>query len=608
MKLKKYNPLYVFFFLFVFLSPHIRGEKAKESFNLKGFSQLPVVYQGRLCPIDTIARNVLLTVHEKQKMDTPFGKRPPMVWLLDVLTGSNQEDSYPVFTIHNPAIKGLLKSKNEKQKHFSFLEVSPYSDLIFKYGEQAEAIDSKQRTLFQRDILKIQHQLTLYYQLRHTFKADSLAVTIQDIHYLKEKGHFFVDSFHQHVDHGSFSEEMNAFMAKIGRFQFLAHAAPFHMIPRPSDFIFQSFGSGVLEMLKPSGGSPGTQWYAGMLDAYHNHNPGAFNAYLADYQQYLSADPRTQKVKWEAVFNMAQPFFWGILLYLIVFILILISWLVWETRLRRWAFQLLTMTFILHTISLGFRMWLQGRPPVTNLYSSALFVGWVAIGLGLVLERLFRNGFGTLVCSLVGFCTLIVAHHLSFQGDTLEVMQAVLDSNFWLSTHVVTITIGYGAVFLAGAIAVFYILRGLFSSSLTPELRKSLTKMVYGILCFALFFSFVGTVLGGIWADQSWGRFWGWDPKENGALLIVLWIAITLHSRLAGWIKERGLMAMAVFGNVVTAFSWFGVNMLGIGLHSYGFMEKGFLWLIGFIISQIILIILAMLPPVYWKSLRILLR
>jgi hypothetical protein len=128
--------------------------------------------------------------------------------------------------------------------------------------------------------------------------------------------------------------------------------------------------------------------------------------------------------------------------------------------------------------------------------------------------------------------------------------------------------------------------------------------MVYGIICFATLFSFVGTILGGIWADQSWGRFWGWDPKENGALLIVIWCAIILHARWGGLIKERGLMALTIFGNVVTSFSWFGVNMLGVGLHNYGFMEKAFQWLMVFIASQMILIGLALLPERYWLSFK----
>jgi hypothetical protein len=126
--------------------------------------------------------------------------------------------------------------------------------------------------------------------------------------------------------------------------------------------------------------------------------------------------------------------------------------------------------------------------------------------------------------------------------------------------------------------------------------------MVYGIVCFATLFSFVGTILGGIWADQSWGRFWGFDPKENGALLIVLWNAIILHARWGGFIRERGLMCMAVFGNIVTSFSWFGVNMLGVGLHSYGFMEAAFHWLVAFVVSQVAFIILGMLPPRMWRS------
>jgi cytochrome c biogenesis factor len=128
--------------------------------------------------------------------------------------------------------------------------------------------------------------------------------------------------------------------------------------------------------------------------------------------------------------------------------------------------------------------------------------------------------------------------------------------------------------------------------------------MVYGVVCFATLFSFVGTVLGGIWADQSWGRFWGWDPKENGALLIVLWCALILHARWGGFIRQRGLMAMAIFGNAITAFSWFGVNMLGVGLHSYGFMDKAFPWLLGFVILQAVMVLLTRLPANSWRSFR----
>jgi ABC-type transport system involved in cytochrome c biogenesis permease subunit len=260
--------------------------------------------------------------------------------------------------------------------------------------------------------------------------------------------------------------------------------------------------------------------------------------------------------------------------------------------------------------------------------------------LGLVLERIYRVGIGLIVAAVVGFATLVIAHNLAVSGDTMEMMRAVLDTNFWLATHVVVITLGYASMFVAGLLAILYVILGLFTPSLTRpmskssatltgaavgllvktdhshgktaehvasaaergELGKSLSKMVYGIACFATLFSFTGTVLGGIWADQSWGRFWGWDPKENGALLIVIWCAIMLHARWGKLVKERGLMLMAIFGNVVTAFSWFGVNMLGIGLHSYGFMDAAFKWLMLFNATQLCLIGVGLLPLRIWKS------
>jgi cytochrome c-type biogenesis protein CcsB len=310
-------------------------------------------------------------------------------------------------------------------------------------------------------------------------------------------------------------------------------------------------------------------------------------------------------------------------------------------------------------------MALEGRPPVTNLYSSAIFIGWGAMVLGLVLERIYRVGIGSVVASLAGFVTLMIAHNLALGGDTMEMLRAVLDTNFWLATHVVVVTLGYAATFAAGLLAILYIFLGVFTPLLTQKLgaraqmsssaalpgasiskrtplataqpatlplsggggrgegeraarlrstganQKSeatlgnaLSTMVYGIICFATLFSFVGTVLGGIWADQSWGRFWGWDPKENGALLIVIWNAIILHVRWGDLLRDRGVMNLAVFGNIVTSFSWFGVNMLGIGLHSYGFMDAAFKWLMIFIGSQVFIIALGMLPLNLWRSFR----
>ena len=260
------------------------------------------------------------------------------------------------------------------------------------------------------------------------------------------------------------------------------------------------------------------------------------------------------------------------------------------------------MAWVVTTTGIATRMWLEGRPPVTNLYSSALFVGWGAVGLCLLLEAIYRNAVASVAAGAIGFTTLLIAHHLSLGGDTLEMMRAVLDSNFWLATHVVVITAGYSATFLAGFLAIIYIFRGLLTRSLDAATADSLARMVYGIICFATLFSFVGTILGGIWADQSWGRFWGWDPKENGALLIVIWNALILHARWGGMIRQRGLMNLAIGGNIITSWSWFGTNMLGVGLHSYGFTDAAFVALSAFVVSQLVIITAGCLPSRLWRS------
>ena len=175
--------------------------------------------------------------------------------------------------------------------------------------------------------------------------------------------------------------------------------------------------------------------------------------------------------------------------------------------------------------------------------------------MAIAFEWLYRNGIGNAVAAVMGFATLLVAHSLAASGDTFTVLQAVLDTQFWLATHVVAVTFGYATTFLAGGLGVMYVLGFVVlpaalkllktaggpdvATPLGSDTGKELTRMVYGTLCFSIFFSFFGTVLGGLWADDSWGRFWGWDPKENGALIIVLWTALVLHARWGGMVRER---------------------------------------------------------------------
>ena len=184
--------------------------------------------------------------------------------------------------------------------------------------------------------------------------------------------------------------------------------------------------------------------------------------------------------------------------------------------------------------------------------------------------------------------------NLPYSGDTMGMMRAVLNSNFWLTMHVMTIMIGYGSVFFAGFLASYHLVARFFGQG-----EKGLKAGACGvcrILLVALFFCFLGTMLGGIWADMSWGRFWGWDPKENGALMTLLWCSCSLHARLLHVCSCQGFLVLASLGNIVAAWGWFGVNLMGIGLHSYGFVEGGWFWFFLFVGLQVLAAASALIP------------
>jgi ABC-type transport system involved in cytochrome c biogenesis permease subunit len=347
--------------------------------------------------------------------------------------------------------------------------------------------------------------------------------------------------------------------------------------------------------------------FAKILVAYKRENPAEFNKAVDEYKQDLDkaygAD--TSTAQFEALFNHVAPFFWSMCFYLAVIVLCFISWMAWRTPLNRAAFWLALFTLLMHTLALGARMGIQHRPPVTNLYSSAIFIGWGSVSLCLFLEYLFKNGIAMVGAGALGAATMFIAHMLGQEGDTMEMLQAVLDTNFWLWTHVVCVTLGYTATFVAGFLGVAFIVLGVFTPYLTKDWFKALGQATYGVLCFATLLSFTGTVLGGIWADQSWGRFWGWDPKENGAVLIVIWNALILHARWAGLVKERGIAVLVVFGNIVTAWSWFGTNQLGVGLHAYGFNKHLATGCAVFWVTQAFLLAVGCLPLKYWWSFNV---
>lgn len=628
--------------------------KPDGEFHVREFARLPVLLNGRIQPFDSVARNSLLQIRStgdvplEQVPAWQFWRHPRKLrateWLLEVMTRPDQADTRPIFLIHHPDLLGELKLDDkgvEKSglRYYTFNELKPVLQQIMAQGERASEVKPEVRTPVQKQTVKLSNAVILYRRLKYTLRPEDspdFARTLADFEQHYAAGLEAARAQRDGKEHDQVAFERLA--SALNDFDLMARLGYPLVVPplRPevSRDEWTSAGASLVESAHGGRIHPAMMALAEIATAYQHGQPERFNRAVAGYKNWLAErfQPELTKGRKEFFYNDTKLFLHAMIIYLFAFVLAAAALLTLalapnlSEALRRSALYLILLACAAHTFGLLFRMHLEGRPPVTNLYSSAVFIGWGAVVLGLVLERVFRVGLGGAVAALIGFVTLIIAHNLALGGDTMEMLRAVLDTNFWLATHVVIITLGYSSTFVAGLLAIGYIVLGVCtpllrqklavgSAASTPagpsaapsgqvDLGKALAKMVYGIVCFATLFSFLGTILGGIWADQSWGRFWGWDPKENGALLIVLWNAVILHARWGGLVRERGLMNLAIVGNIVTSWSWFGTNMLGIGLHSYGFMDAAFRWLMLFIGSQLLFIAVGLLPLKYWASFR----
>ena len=469
-----------------------------KAFNYANFGHIPVTYDGRTMPLDSLARNSLRIISNIEEIRDGDRTISADQWLAALMVHDDDARKLPIFRIDHPDITSALDLDQQKTR-FSFNQVVAHVDELHKQFEQIKEVPEHKRDAYQQNMAELWGHLTLFANL------------------VQWQG--------------------NSDMQWDGLY-LIAPLQPGEKWQTPSQL--------TRGFTVPAATNPSAIWFDTMMQHLRDNDPAGFNSDVNQYLSLLRRDmPDTMRgVDYEVFFNHFEPFYLSMILYVSVFVLAAISWLVWP-GLGRAAISLLVLTLLVHTFGLASRAYISGRlPPVTNLYSSAIFIGWGAVVLAGALELLYRNGIGSAIGAAVGFVTLFIAHHLAINpalspnGDTIEMMRAVLDTNFWLGTHVVCITLGYATTFLTGAFACVFVIGGVFTPGIDAEQRKNLSRMIYGTICFAMFFSFVGTILGGIWADQSWGRFWGWDPKENGAVLIVLWNALILHARWSGIARQ----------------------------------------------------------------------
>lgn len=281
--------------------------------------------------------------------------------------------------------------------------------------------------------------------------------------------------------------------------------------------------------------------------------------------------PETATTKREVRFYSLHPFAKAWMLYGLGFI-VMLGVLLFNFDFYESAIAIFGSGLAIHGYGFWERMQIAGRPPVTNMYESVIWVGFGIAAIALLFEGIYRAKYYLLAAAPLAVVCLVLADSLPAVLDpTIKPLVPVLRDNFWLSIHVPTITLSYASFALALGLGHIILGHYLIAPQATARIR-SLSKWNYGVIQVGVLLLTTGIILGGIWAHYAWGRFWGWDTKETWALIALMCYVVPLHGRLVGWLADFGLAVTSVVAFNAVLMAWYGVNfVLGTGLHSYGF-------------------------------------
>jgi ABC-type transport system involved in cytochrome c biogenesis permease subunit len=523
---------------------------------LESFRRLVVLEQGRKKPMDTFARNLLKQFSGRVTLDG----RDASSWLARVLFTPQETLDDKIFLINQPDVLAAMDVEDEGRGRYSFNELRPGLDklhgLAFQYTNRGEGRNGR----VGGESVRLFYNISAYYGLLNAFSFarpeeegvhdPRSAPTLPAILPLSAKPDTeWLSPAQAHARGATLPAALQREVALLGQ---AARAYGGH----GSEFsrALDTFDRSLRGRLGPEGIGPG-------------------------------------KISLEITYNRLNPFARAELAYGLALLLLLLALAFRRRLLERLCVAFLLLGLMAHTFGIVARMLIMGRPPVTNLYETFVFVAWTAVVIGLVMSWVQKQGLDLLAGGLAGLAFLVIAGRYSLEGDTMGMLAAVLDSNLWLATHVVTIALGYAGCVVAGIIGHVVIVQELLRQRSAAV--ASTVRSLVAVLAFGLVFTSIGTLMGGIWADQSWGRFWGWDPKENGALLIIIWLAVLLHARPAGWIGHVGLAVGGIGATLAVVMAWFGVNLLGVGLHAYGFTSGAARGLLAFTIFELAFIVVA---------------
>ncbi|MGJ8632495.1 MAG: cytochrome c biogenesis protein [Luteolibacter sp.] len=595
----------------------VEGYVPWEEETIEVVESLPIQDGGRIKPLSAYAGFKMLGLHgaRSMKVEDDNGevyKLKPTEWLMDAFFRPDLAVQEPTFRVDNSdVIKAIGVEVKGRRDRYSYLEVEPGIEKLFELAQSYEPIEKNMRDPVQQQTIDLAYNIRNYQVLLGYFTFARNGVVMAgsgqggkpddrtDISIIMTAAPQISAEVKRVQDSG---KEVDGNLAKLLQ-QILngANFAKYGLFVLPpedaEDGEWKPAGTAIMDVITQVSKDPardietikGMETVARSLSVLNSEEK--FRESFQDFKETVvkraKARGEGDRVEMEVAYFKRDYFLNAMVLYIIGTLCALAMWAIGSGKVGK-GFYWATLGFTaiaagLSTIAIVKRCLIMERPPVGNLYDTVIFIGTTAVIFSLLIEWMSRKRFALGLAPIIGTALIVLArrYELGDAADHLDPLVAVLDSNFWLATHVITISLGYSAGLLAAMLSCIYVLmRGLNLDGGDKDLRKSLTKAVYGSICLTVFLSLVGTVLGGIWANYSWGRFWGWDPKENGALMIVLWTLAILHARLGGIIKDWGLHLSSIFTACIVAFSWWHVNFLGVGLHNYGFTAgKDTIWI-----------------------------
>ncbi len=343
----------------------------------------------------------------------------------------------------------------------------------------------------------------------------------------------------------------------------------------------------------------GTQLLLELGTAYSEQDSPTFvkaSSQLLNFLQSLSPTvyPEPGQLRREVHYNGFHAFRKAMYFYGFAFVWLLATWGVKKPVTYWIAVAVFMGGILLHGWGFYLRIMISGRPPVTNMYESVIWVSFGAALFALLLEFMHRQKYYLAAVAPLSAVLLIMADQLPAVLDpSIGPLVPVLRDNFWLSVHVPTITLGYAALLVAMGVGHISLGYYLFRPD-SKKVMERLEHLIYRAMQIGVLLLATGTILGGIWAHYAWGRFWGWDPKETWALIALLCYLIPLHGRMTGWMTNFAISVASVLCFMAILMAWYGVNfVLGQGLHSYGFGVGGFSYVLGFIAIEVLYVAVA---------------